>query len=281
MNRSKVNKIVLSAVALSLSTSIFAADLAERLSTYGRVVATTPVPVGGLTAWTIEKNGQRTTLYSTADGTALFAGILWDVATGSNVSDALRVTAQVNSPAGLAVTPGAATGAFAMQGSYSGIIPESIKTVADLAGITEGKGGLGDTVFIIVDPRCPYSRKAYEQTRPYVKAGGTIKWIPTAALGDRENGAKHVAAMLQTPTAAMLEKQLGQNAKIMSDPSKASRDAMQLSLDFLFAAYEQNGNERAGVPVAFFIDHRLNKPRMLGGVSESVIIQDIFGVQPQ
>lgn len=75
-----------------------------------------------------------------------------------------------------------------MDGSFKGAVPESMKTVDSLAGVKEGKGGIGDTVYIIIDPRCPYCREAYNLTRAYAAKGHSIKWIPSAALGNPEDG---------------------------------------------------------------------------------------------
>jgi len=254
---------------------------AEVVSRYGQITDHRPVGVGGLTAWTVEKGGRKLVLYTTADTQALFTGVVWDAATGRNLSDQFipgnaMVAAQL-----MAVPPVAAeqsgVRAAAFDGKFTGTIPESMATVDSLAGVKEGKGGIADTLYIIVDPRCPYCRKAYNITREYVKKGYTIKWIPIVALGDPANGLPLAATILQSKDKDVVERVLGKHEQIRTQPTKETEEALSISLAFMFAAFEQNGGQQAGVPVAFFIDRRTGKPRMMTGVSEMVVLEDIFG----
>ncbi|MGA9660462.1 MAG: hypothetical protein WBQ92_02100, partial [Pseudomonas alloputida] len=57
---------------------------AQRVSRYGRIVSARPVGLGGLTAWTVEKNGHQVVLFSTPDSAVLFTGVAWNAETGSN-----------------------------------------------------------------------------------------------------------------------------------------------------------------------------------------------------
>jgi len=257
-------------------------DPAAVVSRYGKITDRRPVGVGGLTAWTVEKGGRKVVLYTTADTQALFTGVVWDAATGRNLSDQFipgnaTVAAQPMAvPPVVAEQPGVRAAA-AFDGKFTGTIPESMKTVDSLAGVKEGKGGIADTLYIIVDPRCPYCRKAYNIPREYVKKGYTIKWIPTVALGDPANGLPLAATILQSKDKDVVERVLGKHEQIRTQPTKETEEALRTSLAFMFAAFEQNGGQQAGVPVAFFIDRRTGKPRMMTGVSEMVVLEDIFG----
>jgi thiol:disulfide interchange protein DsbG len=174
----------------------------------------------------------------------------------------------------------AAGGKAALEGKYTGPIPEPIQAIDKLAGIKEGSGGAADTLYIIFDPRCPYCRKAYLQTRDYVKKGYSIKWIPAVALGNPDEGIPLSATILQAKPAeqaAILARVLGNKEPIKTAPTKASEEALARSVAFLFAAFENSGRDQAGVPAGFFLDKRTGKARMLTGVSESVILEDIFG----
>ncbi|MPN22258.1 hypothetical protein SDC9_169641 [bioreactor metagenome] len=208
--------------------------------------------------------------------------MVWDAATGRNLSDqfipgnATVATQPMAVPPVVAEQPGVRAAA-AFDGKFTGTIPESMKTVDSLAGVKEGKGGIADTLYIIVDPRCPYCRKAYNITREYVKKGYTIKWIPTVALGDPANGLPLAATILQSKDKDVVERVLGKHEQIRTQPTKETEEALRTSLAFMFAAFEQNGGQQAGVPVAFFIDRRTGKPRMMTGVSEMVVLEDIFG----
>ncbi|MFK2912802.1 hypothetical protein [Pseudomonas sp. 3HC3] len=265
---------------------------AQRVSRYGRIVSARPVGLGGLTAWTVEKNGHQVVLFSTPDSAVLFTGVAWNAETGSNISDAFLpgvAQAVVAPPAAAPVAAAPAAPqmspveapnvreAAAMDGTFKGAVPESMKTVDSLAGIKEGKGGIGDTVYIIIDPRCPYCREAYNLTRAYAAKGHSIKWIPSAALGNPADGVPLAATILQTKDQKMLARVLGNHEQVRSEPSPETVEQLSTNLAFLFAAFEHNGKEQAGVPAAFFIDHRTGKPRMMTGLSQAVVLEDIFG----
>jgi len=270
---------------------------AQRVSRYGRIVNARPVGLGGLTAWTVEKNGHQVVLFSTPDSAVLFTGVAWNAESGANISDAflpgaaqVASTAPAPAPAAAAVAPAAPAApmmspvvapnvreAAAMDGSFKGAVPESMKTVDSLAGVKEGKGGIGDTVYIIIDPRCPYCREAYNLTRAYAAKGHSIKWIPSAALGNPEDGVPLAATILQAKDQKTLARVLGKHEQIRSEPSPETVEQLSTNLAFLFAAFANNGKEQAGVPAAFFIDHRTGKPRMMTGLSQAVVLEDIFG----
>ncbi|MDD2062038.1 hypothetical protein OGV25_23420 [Pseudomonas sp. P1B16] len=265
---------------------------AQRVSRYGRIVNARPVGLGGLTAWTVEKNGHQVVLFSTPDSSVLFTGVAWNAETGANISDAfLPGVAQLNNtrpasppvaaaPAAPQMSPVEATNvreAAAMDGKYQGAVPESMKTVDSLAGVKEGDGDIGDTVYIIIDPRCPYCREAYNLTRAYAAKGHTIKWIPSAALGNPADGVPLAATILQAKDQHTLERVLGKHEQIRSEPSPETVEQLSTNLAFLYAAFENNGKEQAGVPAAFFVDHRTGKPRMMTGLSQAVVLEDIFG----
>lgn len=259
---------------------------------YGNVLSQSPVGAGGLTAWTVEKNGVKLVLYTTADLAVIFTGIVWDASTGRNLSDqfipaksTIKPVATVPTPMvptlapvmPSAMTNGTSKIVGAMDLKYTGELPESMKTIDQMVGIKEGKGGIADTVYIMFDPRCPFCRQAYNNTRAFVGQGRTIKWIPVVALGDPAKGVPLVATILQSKDKNVLERVLGQHDQIETKPTAESIAAMDRSLSFMFAAFQQNGGKQPGVPVAFFLDHRTGTPRMLTGVSEMVVLHDIFG----
>lgn len=257
-------------------------ELLIQLSRYGHVIGSQAVGVGGVTAWTVlARDGRRVVLYSTADGQALFAGYMWDLKSGKNLSDKFANGGSPQTttrPAKLAESQlmERAPAVHAMHGNFAGDVPVSMKTVDSLAGLKEGSGSIVDTVYVIIDPRCPVCRLAYQRTRPYVKKGVSIKWIPAAALGRSEIGIPLAATILQSKDPSVLARVMGSHEQIKTTPTKSTEEALARNLAFLFAAFQQNNGE-AGVPVAFFLDHRTGKPRMLTGLSESVVLEDLFG----
>jgi hypothetical protein len=251
-------------------------DAAAVIQRYGTILHRQALGVAGLTAWTVAKDGHRLVLYSTSDGQAIFSGIVWDSATGKNLSDSVLPVANAASPVGMS----AAAAGGALLGRYSGPIPESIKTIDSLVGIKEGQGGPSETLYVIWDPRCPYCRRAYANTREYVKRGFTIKWIPAAALPNPEQGWALAATILQAPPAQqanLLRRVLGEHEPLATVPTEATRTTLTRNLQFFFAAFQNNGIGRAGVPAAFFLDRRTGQPRMMTGISELPVIEAVFG----
>ncbi len=264
------------------------ADQSAMVQRFGQIISRVPIGAGGLTAWTVEKNGRRVVLYTTSDGQATtMSGIVWDLPSGRNLSDQFATNAlpNVKPPLGGSSAPIPQSAASeqrgaALVGKYSGVVPESIRTIDTLPGIKEGNGGQADTLYVIVDPRCPYCRKAYTYTREYVKRGFTIKWIPVVALGDPSQGTLLAATLLQAKPANQAEalrRVLGNKEEIATQPTKATIEALDRNLSFFFAAFQNNGIEQAGVPAAFFLDKRTGKPRMTTGISEMPVIEEVFG----
>lgn len=264
------------------------------LARYGTPVTKQLMPVGGLTQWTvISKSGKTVKLYTTADGKALVSGVVWNLESGANVSEAAAMPMpttgadpnyaarlpQVVAPA--APTSNLVTGKHVLPAAFDGKapsqIPEAIKLVDGLAGFKEGKGGPADTLYVIIDPRCPYCRSAYLKTREHVAKGMTIKWIPTSALGRPEQGMPLATTILRSKDPAVLDRVLGKHEQIATTPQKEDVDALNNNLDFMFEAFKQNNEPSPGVPVAFFVDRRSGKARMMMGLSEQAVIDDILG----
>ncbi len=264
-------------------------DQSVLVQRYGNIVDRRPLGAGGLTAWTVEKNGRRVVLYTTADGQAVISGIVWESLSGRNLSDQFVPNGLPNvkaplggsgTPAPQAAASAGVTQGAALVGKYSGDIPESIKTIDSLAGIKEGKGGQADTLYVIFDPRCPYCRKAYTYTREYVKRGFTIKWIPAVVLGNPPQGTALSATILQAKPeqqAEALRRVLGNKEEVATQPTKATVELLDRNAAFFFAAFQNNRVEQAGVPAAFFLDKRTGKPRMMTGISEMPVIEEVFG----
>lgn len=212
---------------------------------------------GGLNVWQVERNGVRTTFYTTPDNKALISGVVWDAVTGANLSDAL--------------IPNVA------QAASDGGVPEAIKGIDTLVGVKEGKGSMEKTLYIIFDPRCPHCHAVFRKTRQYVAQGGTIKWIPVTVLGQSTEGARLVADVLQSPNpiqalgAIVAGKRNGER-----QPSAATSRAIAENEAYFFAAFDRNKSAgTAGVPVAFFMT-KDGSPQMVSGVDDDLLLQQIF-----
>ena len=246
----------------------------------GEIVDMREMPENNLTAWLIRApNGRQMTFYTTVDGKNIFSGTVWDLATKQNINQVFDTTDSVGitGSVGQSVQEVVQTdGGSSLLGKYTGEIPEAIKALDSLGGPKIGTGGPGETLYVIIDPRCPYCHQAYDSLKPYMDKGVTIKWIPTVALGQPEQGLPQANAVLHARTRAELD-------KIMTDPKAYPRalegkdgEDLQRNLSFMFQAFEQNGGQ-AGVPAAFFVDKNTGQPRMMMGLSEEAVIQAILG----
>jgi hypothetical protein len=175
---------------------------------------------------------------------------------------------------------------FAMDGHIDGTVPKSIQTLDGLAGVTEGEGGPGDTVYVIIDPRCPHCQEAFRDSRRFV-AGHTIKWIPALALADPASGKMLAATLLQNRKdghmdAGLLMRLLGDHEQIRTEPTSETLNDLDHNLAFLYAAFEENAGTAPGqtvgigVPAVFLLDHRTGKPRMFSGLPATALT-DLFG----
>ncbi|ANN80828.1 hypothetical protein BAU07_26235 (plasmid) [Bordetella flabilis] len=274
--------LVATAIAVLPAAQSVAQSPEAVISRYGKIVRKLDPGVGGLTAWQVEKNGKQITLYTTppAPNMAVIAGVVWDAQSGRNISDMQLPVLTHESTGSTPPAMGVGTSrASAMSGNFTGDIPQAMHTVDSLQGVKEGQGGVADTVYVVIDPRCPYCQQAYAKTRPYVAKGYSIKWIPTTALGDKANGTPIAATILQSSDPAVLARILGKHEPIKSEPTPETIKALDLNLAFMFAAFEQNQEpgQQAGVPVAFYIDHRTGRPKMMTGLTDDAVLQDIFG----
>lgn len=251
-------------------------EVQQRMAALGQIIEKQELAQNNLTAWLIQApNGKQMTFYTTADGKNIFSGAVWDLTTKQNINHVFA-SAQPQPIQGAQSEEVQVGQAEPLLGKYTGAIPEAIAALESLGGSKMGSGSAGETLYIIIDPRCPYCHQAYASLIPYMDKGVTIKWIPTVALGRSEQGLPLANAVLHAKTRAELD-------KIMADPpaypralSGNDQETLQRNLTFMFQAFEQNGGQ-AGVPVAFFIDQKSGQPRMMMGISEEVVIQTILG----
>jgi|GEM_PF-4770445 hypothetical protein len=189
---------------------------AKFISKYGAIEKTIIIKPGMSTsdkndsviAWLVKSGNQKKVLFSNYKASYLWAGDMWRSNDGENISSGITVEYMEkngsqyipSNPSGAAVltapapapTPipetidsnkGVGTAKFIMDGKWVGDVPDVLKKLDSFSSIKEGSGEAGDTVYIFIDPRCPWCHKTYQNTRVIVKKGYTIKWIPTNLLG--------------------------------------------------------------------------------------------------
>lgn len=143
-----------------------------------RVLDVSAAP-GGMTAYTVEKDGKPLIFYVSPDRSVAFVGVMFDARTGKNLSDAYVENSQKLLAGGQITPPTGLQSQSVEERSIAGHLAS-----AAVVGVTEGRASSADTTFVFFDPRCPYCHKLYQNTRELAKRGATIKWIPVNTLGD-------------------------------------------------------------------------------------------------
>lgn len=180
-----------------------------------KVVKTEKAP-GGMTAYTVMKDGNLGVFFASPDKSVVMLGVMFDGKTGENLSDRLlpidQQAAQRQAPFAPAVESGQAAVA-SNAAAVPNVQPQEAskinsqqvmehlrtadKAVSDaktmasylnsdkVPGVTEGKAALDKTTFVFFDPLCPVCHDLFTNTRKAIKDGGrAIKWIPVNILGD-------------------------------------------------------------------------------------------------
>jgi len=304
---SEVNKILVSLLVLACSSayadSLLPLNLPSGVTVppffakQGIEVMSYQKGAGGLHVWYVKRGATKTVLYTTPDNKVLLSAVLWDSATGQNVSnvyitpDLVISNADRNllssipvAAASLPATTPAAQAVPAATKSQDGYSPnkpsDAIKGIATLAGIKEGKADIDKTLYIMFDPRCPYCHSVYKKTRQWVARGGSVKWIPTTVLGNKGQAAKLVASIMQASNPVF------ELSLMMTDPSRSKQNGVAANgatmklIDeneaYFFSAFEKNaGAGPAGVPVAFF-DTKAGMPQMVAGIDDDKLLSQIF-----
>ena len=158
---------------------------------------------------------------------------------------------------------------------YKKKIPVKIRNLDLLKGIKVGSANQGGTLYIMIDPQCPASLKAYQELKPYIDRGATVKWIPVSVLGQRQLGLSIANAILHAENRQELD-------EIMSNPkmhtkklTQADWEALERNIDFFNKSFKY---KKAYVPVAFFLDAN-GKYHMMDGISNAPIIEKVLGKQ--
>jgi len=155
------------------------------------VVGTFPAP-GGLTAWAAYIGQRPLSLFVTPDGKHVIAGTLLD-AQGKEVAEAALEQAVRG--------PMTAAAWSKLESSH---------------WIEDGKKGAPRTVYVFMDPNCPYCNKFWADARPWVDSGKVVL--------------RHVMVGMLTPTSA------GKAAALLADKNPSAA----------LAAYERGHMEQNG-----------------------------------
>lgn len=256
-----LSKITLAAVSVVVSTVAFAqmpVPLLDKGSATpafikeggAKIIEVAPAP-GGMTAYTAVKDGKPIVFYTTPDGSVTFVGVLFESATGKNLSDAFVERSQAligkAPPAATAPAPVAAAkpSAGGIPSSAGGITKHFHSN--EVAGVMEGKASPEATTYVFFDPRCPYCHGLFNTTRAVAKQGAAIKWIPVNTLGAQgvplsvealRNGIPGMAALARGGLRGV-------------EPSIMERERIQANTALFGAIVRQVGKDAATPTIVF------------------------------
>lgn len=269
-----------------------------KLSQYGKIVYEGKSNVDGVKKWIVNTNGTDKTVFSAGNIPVVFTGDGFDIKSGKSLKD----ENDLNPPLSERNVK-----SFAFMNDYTGLVPDGLNILERMPNYTEGEGGALKTLYIFFDPQCPWCHKAYNETRKYVKNGHSIKWLPVDIVGG--DGSRSLAALLLATSDPVKLKALGYDFEkgnvfnnIMSAKTPQRRSELiaaankiiqeskgKVDFDKIFDDISNNDKfiidqlnahpeiDKKGVPAAFVFDSRIGKAKLIMGISEQVVLQDIYG----
>lgn len=292
-------------LALTMSTCVSYAlaapseNLTNKMKSLG-VIHNHQVIEGGLTAWTIgSKSGKVAVFYTTPDEKVMIKGDLWRILDRKNLSDNINIGAlnfaapdfknrvltsikknKIESTAKPVIVKNNDLHSSAeIVGNYKGATPQIITILHESAGYKEGTGSPIDTLYIYYDPRCKWCHEVFYKTRPYVKKGFSIKWLPTLARGKSENGYAMAASILQKPNQNTLENSFKRDSKYQVQATEKSRKDIDLNLENLLAlvaGFDGDGAQ-VSVPTGFYLNKKTGKVKKVEGLADDIYLDQVFG----
>jgi len=182
-----MKKLIFAAAVAAMMSSAFAATegipkiLDMPIKQGGMKLVNQFDAANNLQGWVLQRGGQSTVLYTSADGKYLFAGALFDE-TGKNLTD--QYTEQ-----------------YVPKPDYTKLYPQLESSAYFIEG-AKGKAVKG-TIYAFMDPNCIFCHLAWKAFQPYEKAGLQVRWVPVGFLKPDSLG--KAAALLESadPGAAL------------------------------------------------------------------------------
>ncbi|MEA9392136.1 hypothetical protein SJI19_16555 [Acerihabitans sp. TG2] len=253
-------------------------------------------------AWLVSNGTNKKVIFSNVGTGYLWIGDTWSSLNGQNITASITVDfmeknglpfsqndegetgINLNAVMGSPNKNNTTSASYILKGSWTKAVPDIMKTLDSLASFKEGPGSIGDTVYIFIDPKCPWCHKAYKNTRNIVAKGFTIKWIPTnlrggqrlsSAILDSENS-KVFSLIMSTPISELdnLESKMPNT----TTPIEALYKKIDDNGQFLMNIFREHPEiELQGVPAALMLDHTTGRPRLVMGISEQEVLENVFG----
>lgn len=279
----------------------------SKIGHMGEVISYEVVPSTGLTAWLIKPKDldRQFIFYSTPNGKALLTGSIWDAETGAELSAGIKLVQEsmaYNQQAGQAELEnkdGSAIDAATAQdeevnstsyasidgngealGKYDGEVPLIFNFLDKFKGFKTSEASAVDTVYVFYDPRCPVCKESHDLIDKIdLKSKNiAVKWLPTVALGNTEDGRKRAAVALQTTDYTKFSNSIGGN-ELVENVSDVENKYIDDNLAILLkAAKETYGKDyKAKVPAAIYLNKETGSPKLLFGITNPQALKTIFG----
>lgn len=278
-------------------------SIKSKIGHMGEVLDYEVIPSTGLTAWKIKPEGldRQFIFYTTANGKALLTGSIWDATTGTEISSGIKLVQDsmlYNQEAGKAdadaeaENTGAESGvdlsAISIDGNgeaigeYKGEMPFIIDLVNEMKGFKTNEAKPADTVYVFYDPRCPVCNEAFDKIDliDLKKRNIAVKWLPTTALGNNEDGQKRAAVALQSKDPKDFKASM-KGTKSADSVSELEIEYLADNLQVLVAAthevpaYGKDYNIK--VPAALYMNKTTGVPKLLFGITDDKALKTIFG----
>lgn len=190
----------LAVAAPALAAEPIPAVLNQAVNAGVKVVRSFPA-ASGLTGWVLSQGGRYSVVYTTADRKTLVAGALIDER-GQNLSEGYEDQ-------------------FVPKPDYAA----AYKRLEQAAWVAEGTAqGAKNTIYVFVDPNCPYCNLAWRALQPYEAAGLQVRWIPVATLGPTSMP-KAIEVLAAADKTAALRRMEANHGKPWTMPAGASEKA--------------------------------------------------------
>lgn len=248
-------------VAIAASSSAFSAEpypkaLRQAVQSGVKVVKSFPA-ASSLTGWVLSQDGRFSIVYTTPDRKTLLAGEL--IGEGGENLGAQYEEKYIPKP------------------DFGMLFQQLEKSSFVVEGASKGAK---NTIYVFVDPNCPFCHYAWLALQPYEKAGLQVRWIPVATLGPTSMP-KAIEVMAAADRLAAFRKMEENQGKPWAPSSQASEAAQPA----LAAAIRQNGElmQRfgiAGTPGVIWKDKQ-GKVQVKGGMPRLSELPAITGLPEQ
>jgi thiol:disulfide interchange protein DsbG len=243
-------------VALTASAADYPKPIQKAVEAGLKVVTDFSTP-SGLKGWVMQKNGQYSIVYTTADDKYLVTGLLID-------SDGKNLNAE-----------------YAQQYVPKPDYEAAYKELSGVASITEGAKSDKNMMYVFFDANCIFCHMLWKALQPYEHAGLQVRWIPVAFL-KKDSPDKAVALLTAKDGAAAMAVNMSKfNKEIESGGIQAEGNSPKDVLDKVIANNAIMSHfGSSGTPTIVWKD-KAGQVRVANGMPQLSQLPDMTGLPEQ